>query len=230
MRLILVRHGQTSSNVAGLLDTTLPGAALTALGEQQAQDLVHTLAGEPIGQLHASAALRAQQTIAPLSLARSVPVRVHAELKEVAAGDWEMAGDDGSVQGYLGTIGRWMSGELDLATPGPDGESGHAVLARFDRVVQQIARTPEPALLVAHGAVIRFWAARRTTDLPEGFMANHGLHNTGYLILDGDPETGWWLQSWTAAAPGISRATAGIADGPADEDVPASPRSGKSAE
>ena len=36
MRLLLVRHGQTPSNVAGLLDTALPGPGLTALGTRQA--------------------------------------------------------------------------------------------------------------------------------------------------------------------------------------------------
>lgn len=220
MRLILVRHGQTPSNVAGLLDTELPGAALTERGRQQAQDLVQALAPERIGQLHASAALRAQQTIAPLAQSRSLPVRVHPELKEVAAGDWEMAGDEDSVRGYLSTIGRWMTGELDLATPGPAGETGHTVLDRFDTAIDRIASSDEPAVLVAHGAVIRFWVARRTLDLPPGFMLDHGLHNTGYLVVDGDPDAGWLLQSWAAAAPGAARPSAGIADGPADEDMP----------
>ena len=36
-RLHLVRHGQTPSNVAGALDTALPGAPLTELGREQAE-------------------------------------------------------------------------------------------------------------------------------------------------------------------------------------------------
>jgi len=43
MRLILIRHGQTVSNVGGLLDTAHPGADLTPLGRQQAGSLVTTL-------------------------------------------------------------------------------------------------------------------------------------------------------------------------------------------
>ena len=34
-RLVLVRHGQTPSNVAGVLDTALPGPGLTEEGQQQ---------------------------------------------------------------------------------------------------------------------------------------------------------------------------------------------------
>ena len=48
MRLILVRHGQTSSNVAGLLDTDEPGAGLTGVGLEQAAALADALRDESI--------------------------------------------------------------------------------------------------------------------------------------------------------------------------------------
>jgi Phosphotransferase enzyme family len=40
MRLLLVRHAQTASNVGRALDTAIPGAALTGLGHEQAARLV----------------------------------------------------------------------------------------------------------------------------------------------------------------------------------------------
>ncbi|POC80683.1 histidine phosphatase family protein, partial [Vibrio vulnificus] len=43
MRLILIRHGQTESNVHRLLDTAMPGPGLTELGQQQAAGLVSAL-------------------------------------------------------------------------------------------------------------------------------------------------------------------------------------------
>lgn len=36
--LILLRHGQTTSNVDHKLDTLLPGAELTELGQEQARE------------------------------------------------------------------------------------------------------------------------------------------------------------------------------------------------
>ena len=66
MRLILVRHGQTSANVAVLLDTAHPGADLTDLGRAQAAALPTTFDGVPIDALYASTLVRAQQTAAPL--------------------------------------------------------------------------------------------------------------------------------------------------------------------
>ena len=45
-RLLLIRHGQTTSNVRQALDTALPGAALTDLGWSQAFAAGELLAGE----------------------------------------------------------------------------------------------------------------------------------------------------------------------------------------
>ncbi len=71
-RIILLRHGQTFSNVERLLDTRPPGAELTERGREQATDvgiqLAHLVAagdGEK-GRLRgiiSSVALRAQQTL-----------------------------------------------------------------------------------------------------------------------------------------------------------------------
>ncbi len=70
MRLLLIRHGQTHSNVSGSLDTARPGADLTDLGREQAELLVERLKDEPVDALHASTLVRTQQTIAPLARAR----------------------------------------------------------------------------------------------------------------------------------------------------------------
>ena len=66
VRLILVRHGQTRSNVHGLLDTGLPGPGLTELGQEQAASLVDVLAGERIDRVVASPLTRTVETATPL--------------------------------------------------------------------------------------------------------------------------------------------------------------------
>lgn len=68
-RLLLIRHGQTTSNVRRALDTALPGAALTDLGWSQAHTAGHRLAGEqdaPLAMV-SSQALRARQTAAGIA-------------------------------------------------------------------------------------------------------------------------------------------------------------------
>ena len=62
MRLILVRHGQTTSNVDRLLDTGFPGAPLTEHGHGQAASLVDRLSHEHLDAIHSSDLIRAKQT------------------------------------------------------------------------------------------------------------------------------------------------------------------------
>jgi len=38
-----VRHAQSTANAAGIIDTTVPGPGLTALGDSQAQAIAETL-------------------------------------------------------------------------------------------------------------------------------------------------------------------------------------------
>ena len=59
MRLILIRHGQTQSNVDGALDTAFPGAPLDDVGLAQAEALVYAIAHEAIDALYCSTLTRA---------------------------------------------------------------------------------------------------------------------------------------------------------------------------
>lgn len=217
MRLILIRHGQTPTNVLGLLDTAVPGPPLTDLGLEQAASLVTALADEKIDAIVASSQLRAQQTAAPLAGDRELPVRVLDGLREIAAGDWEMAGDRPSIRGYIGLLGRWTGGELEPASPGPTGESGRSVLQRYDQAIDTaFADGAETVVAVSHGAAIRFWAGLRAANLPDDFGVDSPVHNTGVIVLvrNGSDES-WWAESWTGEAIGGARLDDAVGDGPA---------------
>jgi broad specificity phosphatase PhoE len=204
VKLILVRHGQTSSNVDGLLDTAIPGASLTDLGRRQAEALVELFAGEVIGSVSASHAVRTQQTAAPLAASRGLTVQVRDGLKEVAAGDWEMSGDREAVDGWLSAITAWMDGDLDARTPGPDGESGRDCLTRYDRALAGLAAElgarPDQSgaahVVVSHGAIIRTWASLRSDNLDAHHGAAHPLSNTAVVRLTGTPDDGWIWTAW----------------------------------
>uniref|UniRef100_UPI000A52F484 histidine phosphatase family protein n=1 Tax=Streptomyces griseoruber TaxID=1943 RepID=UPI000A52F484 len=110
MRLLLVRHGQTPTNVDHLLDTAVPGPGLTALGEQQAAALVDALAGEDLDALYASTLVRTQLTAAPLAAARGLDVHVRDGIREVFAGDLEMqAGESAHAALYMRTVFAWAA-------------------------------------------------------------------------------------------------------------------------
>lgn len=194
MRLILVRHGQTSANVAVLLDTAHPGADLTDLGRAQAATLATTLDGVPIDAVYASTLARAQQTAAPLAAARGLPVQVREGLREISAGDLEMLGDADAVALYLDTSLAWVDGDAAAMLPG--GETRDQAFARFDAVVAEAAASGADAVaMVSHGTIIRSWAAHRS-GISADVAARSRLENTEVVVLEGDPATGWRTLSW----------------------------------
>lgn len=195
MRLVLVRHGQTPSNVAGALDTGPPGAALTDLGHRQADALVKVLGSASVHGLYASDRIRTQLTAAPLAAHHSLEVPVIPALGEISAGDLEMRTDHDAVDAYLGGLHTWMGGDLDHALPG--GETGKQFLERYDAAIGEIAAghgADETVVAISHGAAIRTWVALRArSDVP----APIALSNTGCVELLIEPDAAWRVGAWT---------------------------------
>lgn len=195
MRLVLVRHGQTSSNIRGALDTAAPGPGLTALGMRQAAALPAALREWAVEGVYASTLLRARQTAAPTAHAFGLPVQVRPGLREITAGSLEMADDDDSVETYLRIVLGWADGAVGVRMPGAT-DDGHAVLGRFDEVVEEVVETGvETAVLVSHGAMIRVWSAARCADVTVGFVARNVVPNTGLVVVTGRPGR-WSLERW----------------------------------
>jgi broad specificity phosphatase PhoE len=198
--LILVRHGQTSSNVAGAMDTARPGALLTGVGCRQADALVAQLAGVRIAGVYASVLSRAQLSARPLARHLGLPVSVCEGLEEIRAGDeLEMRTDGEAATAYATCVARWLDNDLAYTLPG--ATDGHAFLARYDAAVAGIVAQHGPdACVVAfsHGAAIRIWTTLRARGLTDSHRTEGRLMNTGAVTLDGSPETGWQLTSWTS--------------------------------
>ncbi|MFF8726407.1 histidine phosphatase family protein [Streptomyces sp. NPDC015171] len=199
MRLLLVRHGQTPSNLRHLLDTAVPGPGLTPLGEAQAAALPAALAGEDIEALYASTLIRTQLTAAPLAAARGLDVTVRDGIRELAAGDLEMLpGHTPEAERYMRTAFAWATGDTALRMPG--GESGEEALGRYDAVVAEAAASGARCVaMVSHGAAIRVWTAARADNVDVAFAAARPLENTGVVILEGSPSDGWKALSWEGA-------------------------------
>lgn len=191
MRLLLVRHGRTTSNVAQVLDTAPPGADLDDIGRAQALALVDRLRPEPIDAIYVSDLARTQQTAAPLAAARSLVPIVTERVREIQAGDLEMSPDWAP---YVQTILRWRT---DPEHRMPGGETGTEVLSRFDAA---IALAHEAAyhsvVVVSHGAMIRTWTVSRVLGLPPEFVAKAPMDNTVVIDLDGEPGGPWRLRRW----------------------------------
>jgi probable phosphoglycerate mutase len=192
VRLLLVRHGQTPTNISGVIDTGAPGPGLTEHGRAQARAVVGALAREDVSHLFCSPLVRTQLTAQPLADHLGLRPLVVDGLEEIVAGDLEGREDDDSHRQYNAVLDAWFAGDLDRSLPGaPDG---HAFLRRFDaaldRVVEASAGTGGTAVVFCHAAAIRAFLVLRLglTDRP--------IDNTGAAVVEGDA-SGWELRAWT---------------------------------
>ena len=198
MRLLLVRHGQTPANVAGALDTAVPGLGLTGLGRAQAAAVPDALGDERLEGLHASVLVRTQLTAGPLATARGLAVEVTPGLEEVSAGSLELRSDAEAVEAYVDCLAAWLASDLDRAMPG--GPDGHAFWRRYDGAIASIAarhRAEDTVVAFSHGAAIRVWTAL-ATRMPTQQAHELRIANTGMAALEGDPGSGWRLTGWHA--------------------------------
>lgn len=218
VRLLLIRHGQTPANVAGVLDTAAPGPGLTELGQQQAQAVPHALRDENVQGIYASRLVRTQLTADPLSAARELDVVVHDGLHEIEAGALEAKTDENSIRAYLGTIIKWGSGELDARMPG--AFDGHAFFGRFDAAVTEISGAhDDTAVVFSHGAAIRAWVGARALNVSGEFTLKNPLDNTGVAVLEGSMAHGWQLISWAGTPVGGEQLVDEFAVDPTGEPV-----------
>jgi probable phosphomutase (TIGR03848 family) len=87
--LILVRHGRSTANTAGLLAGWTPGVALDERGAAQAAALPERLKDLPLAHIVTSPLQRCQETLAPLLAARpDVSVTTEDRIGECDYGDW----------------------------------------------------------------------------------------------------------------------------------------------
>jgi len=207
MRLLLIRHGQTAANLTGALDTAAPGLPLTEVGHRQAGELVDVLRDEPIGAVFVSPLTRARQTAEPLSSALGLRPSVREGLRELEAGAWELSTSGDDISRYAAVASAWACGRPDVPMPG--ASDGRAFLARFDAVMAEAAACgTRVAALVTHGTAIRIWSAARTDNVCIGFALENEVPNTGVVVVEGTPDTGWHVLSWAGTEVGERTASA----------------------
>jgi broad specificity phosphatase PhoE len=153
MRLMLVRHGATVSNVEKRY-TGQSDVPLSALGLRQVEALAQALAGDRFDIILTSDLLRAQQTTAAITRHNDAPVRVDPDLREIAMGAWEGHTHVEIARLYADDLARWQE-RPDLHAP-PGGET---ILQLRDRATSALGRclAEHPTghvLWVTHGGLI----------------------------------------------------------------------------
>lgn len=207
-RIILLRHGQTFSNIDRIMDTRPPGAELTERGRGQAEDvgreLVELCAGRRV-RFVCSIALRAQQTAMLAARTygeaadeRNVPVDVRVGLHEVFAGEHEMSGSEDTHREYMVALRGWLDGDEAARMPG--GESYVDVLERYQPVLEDLAaelEDDEDIVVVSHGAAIRV-VTKHACGVDPDFAYTGYMPNCRFTLMEpqGQSFGQWTLKRW----------------------------------
>jgi broad specificity phosphatase PhoE len=153
LTLLLVRHGQSEWNAAGLMQGQTPHVPLTELGHQQAAQAAEELAGlaragAGPGALLSSDLRRAVQTAEHCATSTGLPVRTTPALREQGYGVLE------------GRPSRELWDLVDWTDPHWSAEGGESLAQLHGRVAalfDQLRAEPPAAVvaLVTHGDTIR---------------------------------------------------------------------------
>jgi broad specificity phosphatase PhoE len=168
-RLLLIRHGETASNVAGRLcgSTDSP---LSAVGELQARHLARFLAEtERIDALYSSPLQRARHTAEAIGERTGLTPVCLDDLRELDCGDCEDLTLDEIQRRFPDA---WERNLLDDEAFGwPGGETRAAFYARTRHVFGEIAdRHPlATVLVVSHGAVLSAYLAALLEGRPSAW-------------------------------------------------------------
>lgn len=198
-RLYLVRHGQTPSNVAGALDTALPGAPLTELGREQARLVGAELAGSGISPsvILSSEAARARETAGLIAEAMELPTQAVPDLFEVQAGDYEMRTGVEALLAYNRVVRDWLE-DGDLTSSLPGGESALDVQTRAMPLVAELRESfldsGTDVVLVVHGTLMRMIAVFAGAA-PSQWALAEKVPNCGVIELAPDGG-GWSCERW----------------------------------
>jgi broad specificity phosphatase PhoE len=177
MSIFLIRHGETDSNAARIVQT--PDVPLSARGAAQAEQLAQRLAGLGVAAILASDLRRAAMTAERIRACTGAPLAFDAGLQERNYGDIR-----GQAYAALG---------INILAPDyepPGGERWEDFHQRVDavwqRVVDAAALTDGNLAVVTHGLVC-YSLALRHLQLPAEQTAATGWHNASLTIIESRP-------------------------------------------
>lgn len=193
-RLIVVRHGQTHSNVATIIQGQ-GDSGLTEEGIGQAESIAERLAGEPCDVLISSDLGRAHETAKRIAARNGRRILLDPRLRERAFGVGEGMTYEEVDRAYPGAFARIRDVDPDFVIPG--GESRRQfherVLAAFEAIVRDHAG--KTVVVVTHGGVLATFY-RHVHGIELGVAHPIAIANASYNVLRHDAGR-WAVETWS---------------------------------
>ncbi len=177
--MILLRHGRSTANSAGVLAGRSPGVALDEHGQAEVKTLVERLATVPLAAVVSSPLQRCRETVSPLAQARELEVTVDDRFVEVDYGEWT-----GREVRKLGKERLWKVVQSHpSAVVFPGGEGLAALQARAVAAVREW----DAKLAAEHGPHV-LWLVCTHGDIIKAVLADAlGMHLDGFQRIVVNP-------------------------------------------
>lgn len=183
MTVILLRHGRSTSNTAGILAGRSEDVDLDDKGRDQAAGLIDRVADLPIRALVSSPLLRCRRTLEPLAEALCLEPLIDDRLAEVDYGEWT-----GRKIGDLVNEPLWKVVQAHpSAAMFPGGEGLAQVQARAVAAVREHDQRLALEYGEEHGGDA-LWVACTHGDVIKSVVADaYGMHLDGFQRVTADP-------------------------------------------
>lgn len=210
-RLIVLRHGETTSNAAGIWQGQLD-SPLSERGVEQAAAAARAVAAFGPTRVVASDLSRARVTGETVARVDGIPVTVDERFREIHAGAWQGLTGEQVRADYPEDMDRLLEGE-DFRRGG-HGESVAEVALRcragVDALLDDLG-AGECAVIATHGVAGRALAADLVgLDQRTAWVALGGLGNCHWAELV-EGRAGWRIQTWNQSAAASTEAAPPIA-------------------
>jgi probable phosphomutase (TIGR03848 family) len=174
---ILLRHGRTTANAAGVLAGWSPGVRLDEKGQEQVAAVGARLAGVPLAAVVSSPLERCQQTAGAVVAGRELELQTDDRLGECRYGDWT-----GRPIKELLKEPMWKVVQQHPSAavfPGPEGEALAHTQARAVAAVREWNTTLGPDAV---------WLACTHGDVIKAILADaYGMHLDSFQRIVADP-------------------------------------------
>jgi probable phosphomutase (TIGR03848 family) len=179
MTVILLRHGRSTSNTAGVLAGRSEGVDLDDKGREQAAGLIDRVGELPIRAVVSSPLLRCRRTVEPLAEALCLEPIIDDRLAEVDYGEWT-----GRKFGDLASEPLWRVVQAHpSAAVFPGGEGLAQVQVRALAAVREHDRR-----LADENGGDALWVACTHGDVIKAVIADaYGMHLDGFQRITADP-------------------------------------------
>jgi probable phosphomutase (TIGR03848 family) len=179
MTVILLRHGRSTSNTAGILAGRSEGVDLDDKGREQAAGLIDRIGDLPIRAVVCSPMLRCRRTVEPFAAALFLEPLIDERLAEVDYGEWT-----GRKMGELASEPLWRVVQAHpSAAVFPGGEGLAQVQARAVAAVREHDRR----LALEYGGDA-LWLACSHGDVIKAIIADaYGMHLDSFQRVNADP-------------------------------------------